>query len=634
MKKKVDDIMDNKIVNNIKSLGIDMINKAGSGHPGIVLSAANIIYTLYAKHMNVNISDPLWENRDRFVLSAGHGSALLYATLYMAGFLSLDDLKQFRHIDSKTPGHPEYGVTNGVDMSTGPLGQGIASAVGMAIAGKKLNKTYKSLKEQSLFDYNVYVLCGDGDLMEGISYEATSLAGSLKLNNLIVLYDSNDISLDGKTKGVFDDNIIDRFKALNWNTILVKDNTVSNIDKAIKKAKKSDRPTLIQIKTILGDGSINENTNKVHGSPLDKDDIAKLKLKLKINPEEFYVDLSMKEYFSKQISERSLKKYNLFKQLSKDLNYNKEEHKIDLSDLNFDSNLKESLRVTNGKIMKEIEKQLPNFIGGSADLASSTKTIINNNINFGVREHAMGAILNGLALSNFYAFGSTFLVFSDYLKPSMRLSCLMNLPVTYIFTHDSINIGQDGPTHQPVEQLISLRSIPDMNVFRPADAKEIVGSWEYIINNKKPSCLVLSRNEVSLNKLTNAKSVMYGGYIVRKENNLYATIISTGSEVELSIKIADYLYENYKLDIRVVSMPNRELFLSQSKEYQESIIPKGYRNIVIEAGSKYGWEGFVYSDKYLITLDRFGCSGTSDEVLNEMDFSYDKILQKIIKLLK
>lgn len=634
MKKKVDDIMDNKIVNNIKSLGIDMINKAGSGHPGIVLSAASIIYTLYAKHMNVNIDDPLWENRDRFVLSAGHGSALLYATLYMAGFLSLDDLKQFRHIDSKTPGHPEYGVTNGVDMSTGPLGQGIASAVGMAIAGKKLNKTYKSLKEQSLFDYNVYVLCGDGDLMEGISYEATSLAGSLKLNNLIVLYDSNDISLDGKTKGVFDDNIIDRFKALNWNTILVKDNTVSNIDKAIKKAKKSDRPTLIQIKTILGDGSIDENTNKVHGSPLDKDDIAKLKLKLKINPEEFYVDLSMKEYFSKQISERSLKKYNLFKQLSKDLNYNKEEHKIDLSDLNFDSNLKESLRVTNGKIMKEIEKQLPNFIGGSADLASSTKTIINNNINFGVREHAMGAILNGLALSNFYAFGSTFLVFSDYLKPSMRLSCLMNLPVTYIFTHDSINIGQDGPTHQPIEQLISLRSIPDMNVFRPADAKEIVGSWEYIINNKKPSCLVLSRNEVSLNKLTNAKSVMYGGYIVRKENNLYATIISTGSEVELSIKIADYLYENYKLDIRVVSMPNRELFLSQSKEYQESIIPKGYRNIVIEAGSKYGWEGFVYSDKYLITLDRFGCSGTSDEVLNEMDFSYDKILQKIIKLLK
>ena len=633
--------MDREIVNNIKTLGIDMIDKAGSGHPGIVLSAAPIIYTLYAKHMNVNVNDPLWENRDRFVLSAGHGSALLYATLYMAGFLSLDDLKQFRHINSETPGHPEFGVTNGVDMSTGPLGQGIASAVGMAIAGKQLNKKYeipkrsKLGKQQSLFDYHVYVLCGDGDLMEGISYEATSLAGSLKLNNLIVLYDSNDISLDGKTKGVFDDNILERFKALNWNTILVKDGTlISNIDKAIEEAKNSDKPTLIQIKTILGDGSINENTNKVHGSPLDKDDITKLKLKLKIEPEEFYVDMEAKENFSKQISERSLKKYNLFNQLSLEFNYTKQDNKIDLSHLVFDSNLNESLRVTNGKIMKEIERKLPNFIGGSADLSSSTKTIINNNINFGVREHAMGAILNGLALSNYHAFGSTFLVFSDYLKPSMRLSALMNLPVTYIFTHDSINIGQDGPTHQPIEQLISLRSIPNMNVFRPADAKEIVGSWEYIINNKKPSCLVLSRNEVSLNKLTNSKSVMYGGYIVRKENHLHATIISTGSEVELSIKIADYLYETYKLDIRVVSMPNRELFLNQSKEYQESIVPKGYRTIVIEAGSKYGWEGFVYSDKYLITLDKFGCSGTSEEVLNEMDFSYDKILQKVIKLLK
>ena len=633
--------MDREIVNNIKTLGIDMIDKAGSGHPGIVLSAAPIIYTLYAKHMNINVNDPLWENRDRFVLSAGHGSALLYATLYMAGFLSLDDLKQFRHINSKTPGHPEYMVTNGVDMSTGPLGQGIASAVGMAIAGKELNQKYelprksKLGKRQSLFDYHVYVLCGDGDLMEGISYEATSLAGSLKLNNLIVLYDSNDISLDGKIKGVFDDNIIDRFKALNWNTILVKDGTlISNIDKAIEEAKKSDKPTLIQIKTTLGDGSINENTNKVHGSPLDKDDITKLKLKLKIDPEEFYVNIEAKENFSKQINERSLKKYNLFNQLSIELNYSKLDNKIDLGHLVFESNLKESLRVTNGKIMKEIERRLPNFIGGSADLSSSTKTIISKNIYFGVREHAMGAILNGLALSGYHAFGSTFLVFSDYLKPSMRLSCLMNLPVTYIFTHDSINIGQDGPTHQPIEQLISLRSIPRMFVFRPADAKEIVGSWEYIINNKKPSCLVLSRNEVSLNKLTNARYVMYGGYIVRKENHLHAIIISTGSEVELSVKIADYLYETYKLDIRVVSMPNRELFLNQNKEYQESVIPKGYRTIVIEAGSKYGWEGFVYSDKYLITLDKFGCSGTSEEVLNEMDFSYDKILQKVIKLLK
>ena len=641
--------MDREIVNNIKSLGIDMIDCANNGHPGIVLGAANIIYTLYAKHMNINVEDPTWENRDRFVLSAGHGSALLYATLYMAGFdLTIDDLKRFRHIHSKTPGHPEYNVTMGVDMSTGPLGQGIASAVGMALAGKishekyRLPKKSKLGKEQSLFDYHVYVLCGDGDLMEGISYEATSLAGSLKLNNLIVLYDSNNVSLDGKTENTFTENVIERFKALNWNTILVNNNTISSIDKAIMEAKESDRPTLIEIKTIIGEGSINENSNKVHGKPLDKDDITKLKLKLKIDPTEFYVDMVAKENFSKQIKERSLKKYELFNKLVKELDYHKTEVNLNLNDLSFSLDLLEELRTTNGKIMLEIAKRIPNFIGGSADVGSSTKAVlpndlnnfVGNNIYFGVREHAMGAVLNGLALNGYYSFGSTFLVFSDYLKPAIRMTALMNLPVTYIFTHDSVNIGQDGPSHQPIEQLVALRSIPNMLVFRPADAEEIVGCWEYIINNKKPSCLVLSRNEVPMNKLTDRRLVAKGGYIVRKENDLYAIIICTGSEVNLGIKIADYLYEKYSLDVRVVSMPSKELFLKQPKEYQEEILPKGVRTIVIEAGSKYGWEGFVYSDKYLITLDRFGYSGTKEEVLKEMNFDYDQILQKIVRLLK
>lgn len=641
--------MDREIVNNIKSLGIDMIDCANNGHPGIVLGAANIIYTLYAKHMNINVEDPTWENRDRFVLSAGHGSALLYATLYMAGFdLTIDDLKRFRHIHSKTPGHPEYGMTMGVDMSTGPLGQGIASAVGMALAGKishekyRLPKKSKLGKEQSLFDYHVYVLCGDGDLMEGISYEATSLAGSLKLNNLIVLYDSNNVSLDGKTENTFTENVIERFKALNWNTILVNNNTISSIDKAIMEAKESDRPTLIEIKTIIGEGSINENSNKVHGKPLDKDDITKLKLKLKIDPTEFYVDMVAKENFSKQIKERSLKKYELFNRLVKELDYHKIEVNLNLNDLSFSSDLLEELRTTNGKIMLEIAKRIPNFIGGSADVGSSTKAVlpndlnnfVGNNIYFGVREHAMGAVLNGLALNGYYSFGSTFLVFSDYLKPAIRMTALMNLPVTYIFTHDSVNIGQDGPSHQPIEQLVALRSIPNMLVFRPADAEEIVGCWEYIINNKKPSCLVLSRNKIPKNKLTDRRLVAKGGYIVRRENDLYAIIICTGSEVNLGIKIADYLYEEYSLDVRVVSMPSKELFLKQPKEYQEEILPKGVRTIVIEAGSKYGWEGFVYSDKYLITLDRFGYSGTKEEVLKEMNFDYDQILQKIVRLLK
>ena len=641
--------MDREIVNNIKSLGIDMIDCANNGHPGIVLGAANIIYTLYAKHMNINVEDPTWENRDRFVLSAGHGSALLYATLYMAGFdLTIDDLKRFRHIHSKTPGHPEYGMTMGVDMSTGPLGQGIASAVGMALAGKishekyRLPKKSKLGKEQSLFDYHVYVLCGDGDLMEGISYEATSLAGSLKLNNLIVLYDSNNVSLDCKTENTFTENVIERFKALNWNTILVNNNTISSIDKAIMEAKESDRPTLIEIKTIIGEGSINENSNKVHGKPLDKDDITKLKLKLKIDPTEFYVDMVAKENFSKQIKERSLKKYELFNRLVKELDYHKIEVNLNLNDLSFSSDLLEELRTTNGKIMLEIAKRIPNFIGGSADVGSSTKAVlpndlnnfVGNNIYFGVREHAMGAVLNGLALNGYYSFGSTFLVFSDYLKPAIRMTALMNLPVTYIFTHDSVNIGQDGPSHQPIEQLVALRSIPNMLVFRPADAEEIVGCWEYIINNKKPSCLVLSRNKIPMNKLTDRRLVAKGGYIVRRENDLYAIIICTGSEVNLGIKIADYLYEEYSLDVRVVSMPSKELFLKQPKEYQEEILPKGVRTIVIEAGSKYGWEGFVYSDKYLITLDRFGYSGTKEEVLKEMNFDYDQILQKIVRLLK
>lgn len=637
--------MDREIINNIKALGIDMIDNAESGHPGIVLGAASIIYTLYAKHMNINVDDPNWLNRDRFVMSAGHGSALLYATLYMAGFnISLDDLKQFRRINSITPGHPEYRITPGVDMSTGPLGQGIASAVGMAIASKMLENKYiipkksKLGKDKKIFDYNVYALVGDGDLMEGVSYESLSLAGSLKLNNLIVLYDSNNISLDGSTDNIFSENIIERFKAMNFNTILI-DNSISKIDKAISEAKKSDKPTLIQIKTIIGEDSINEGTNIVHGKPLDKDDIVRIKEKLNISLEPFYVSIESRNAFIEAIKKRSLEKHQEFKELSKDISF--DELKIDLKDLNFEN---EELRNINSKVMNKIAEELPNFIGGSADLASSTKAYLNGykdfnndlsgrNIHFGVREHAMGAILNGLALSNFRPFGSTFLTFSDYLKPAIRMTALMNLPVTYIFTHDSINIGQDGPTHQPIEQLISLRSIPNFYTFRPADSKEIIKCWEYIINNKIPSSMVISRGKAEP-FINNNVDISKGAYIVRKENNLFATIVATGSEVGVAVKIANYLYEKYEIDIRVVSMPCRELFSKQSEDYKSIILPKGYKNIVIEAGSKYGWEGFVYSDKYLITVDNFGYSGKEKEVLTKMNFSYEQILERVIKLLK
>lgn len=661
--------MDKEIINNIKALSIDMIEKAGSGHPGIALGAAPIIYTLFAKHLNISTSDSKWLNRDRFVLSAGHGSALLYATLFMAGYdLSIEDLKQFRRAGSKTPGHPEYGMTPGVDMSTGPLGQGFASAVGMAL-GEKILKTKhvipkkdKKSKERSLIDYNVYVLCGEGDLMEGISYEAASLAGSLNLDNLIVLYDSNNVTLDGDTSDTFTENILDRFKAMGWHTELVRDGLiVDDIDKAISKAKNSGKPSIIEIKTIIGIGTSLAGSNEVHGKVLDAEDVEQLKRLLNVPQEPFYVNYEASQSFRKMITERSNRKYEEwsrnYREYVNDVLKGKPEPiqylfhddiKVDLINREWDlDNEKEATRVTNGKIMNKLAPLYSNFIGGSADVSSSTKAYLNKyphvkdgnfggrNILFGIREHSMGAILNGLALSGFRTFGSTFLAFADYLKPAIRMSALMNLPVTYIFTHDSIMVGQDGPTHQPIEQLAMLRSIPNMRVFRPADGKEIIGCWNEIMNQKGPATIVLSRTDVEQINTTNAQSVSKGAYIVRQESQaLHGIIIATGTEVQTALNIANELYQEQKLDIRVVSMPSQELFLKQTVEYQEQILPKTYRKIVIEGGSSYGWHRFVYSDKYLITVDQFGISGTKDEVLKHCYFDYQTIKQKVEKLLK
>ena len=462
--------MDNKTISNIKSLGIDMIDQAGSGHPGIVLGAAPLIYTVYARHMNINTVDPTWICRDRFVLSAGHGSAMLYATLYLAGFnISLDDLKNFRRVGYKTPGHPEFGHTPGVDMTTGPLGQGIASAVGMAIGEKILENKFKLSDGKPLINYNVYALVGDGDLMEGVSYEACSLAGTLNLDNLIVLYDSNNISLDGDTSNTFTENVIERFNAMGWHTEKVLNGTnVEDIDKAINRSKKSGKPSLIEVKTIIGNGSVNAGKNIVHGKCLSKEDIRSVKRGLDIKDEPFYVDVNNMNKFRNQIVERSARKYELWARNYREFMNNSNEDvievfnsffnpkKIDIinTDFNLDKGIKEATRVTNGKIMTTISKNIHNFIGGSADLSSSTNTYLKDmqdikdnhyfgkNIWFGVREHSMGSILNGLALSGFKPFGSTFLTFSDYMKPAIRLSALMNLPVNYIFTHDSINNAQ------------------------------------------------------------------------------------------------------------------------------------------------------------------------------------------------
>lgn len=645
--------MDKRIIANIKSLGIDMIDNAGSGHPGIVLGAASILTTLYKDHMIINPNDPSWLNRDRFVMSAGHGSALLYSVLFMSGYnLELDDLKSFRKLGSKTPGHPEYGITPGVDCSTGPLGQGIANAVGMAIAEKKLKAM------NSVFNYRIYCLCGDGDMMEGISHEAASLAGTLKLNNLIVLYDSNSVTLDHKTDITFDENVANRFVSYGWNVEVIKNGEdIKSISKAIGKAKNSTKPTLIKVNTIIGLGSLLEGTNEIHGKCLAIDDISQLKRNLEISEQPFYVDLDALNEMRKQISNRSLEKYNRWTKefknlLSIDEDMNKfinhrENFNLLNYNFNFDENLNEGTRITNHKIMNVIANHIQAFVGGSADLSSSTKTYLDNggkfssnnysgkNIYFGVREHAMGAIANGLALSGFRPFVSTFLVFSDYLKPAMRMSALMNLPVSYIFSHDSITVGQDGPTHQPIEHLAMLRTIPNFDVYRPADANEIIGSWNTILSKDTPNALILTRGNVPLLTVTKSEDVTKGAYIVRKEQDrLYSIIIATGSEVNVAIKIAREIYQQYKVDIRVVSMPNMQEFLKQPLEYREKILPKGYRNIVIEAGSNALWHQFVYNENYLITINNFGVSASTEDTLKSMNFDYDSIKERVIKLLK
>lgn len=670
-KKEVKNI-DKKIIDNIKALAIDMIDLAGSGHPGIALGAAPILYTLYAKHMNINTNDDRWINRDRFVMSAGHGSALLYSTLFAAGYnITMDDIKAYRHIGSKTPGHPEYGVTPGVDMTTGPLGQGFAAAVGMAMAEKflstKYNEKRKGLFEagKDLFDYNTYVLCSDGDLMEGVSYEAASLAGNYKLGKLIVLYDSNNVSLDGGTDLSFKEDVMKRFEAQGWHIQTVKDgNNVDEIDRAIGRAKKAtDKPSIIEIKTIIGYGSALAGTSAVHGKPLTKDDITQLKEKLDVRAIAFSMSNEATQEMRTMIASRGSKKYNTWSETFKTymekatdivkseiISLTKGETAVNIDLPNsmwqFDPDMKESLRDTNGKIMGVVADKLFNFVGGNADLASSTKAYLpkypaynensytGRNIFFGVREHAMGSILNGLALSGLRVFGGTFLAFADYLKPSIRLAALMNLPVTYVFSHDAINIGSDGPTHQPIEQLTMLRSTPNLDVYRPADAREIVGCWDSILKSNRPSAIAVSRNEEHLLKNSNMVEVSKGAYIIRKEvSRLTGIIIATGSEVTLAISVAEELYNN-GLDLRVISMPCVEKFLEQPQAYREELLPVGYKTIVIEAGSSLGWYRFVYNDKYLMTMDKFGASGSKDEVLDAFGFTVDKLKAKIEKLFR
>lgn len=658
LKNNENPINEQKIVDQLRVLALDMIQNANSGHPGIALGIAPTLYTLFAHHLNIIPSNPSFYNRDRFILSAGHASSLLYATLYLAGFdIELEDLKQFRQIDSITPGHPEYNVTPGVDITTGPLGQGFASSVGMAMGERHIEALLNDNKNK-VVDYYTYVLTSDGDMMEGVVHEAASLAGTLQLNKLIVLYDSNDVSLDGKTSQTLTENIRESFEAMNWNTILVSDGEdLAQINKAIEEAKKTtDKPTLIEIKTTIGKYSKFQGTNRVHGRPLEEEDISNIKTKLNMRDIPFTVSSEAMEDFQYLINERIKDLEETFDKQKEQLTEEKE-HLLNsillpnkrISFANLDLSFQEeqaSLREISGKVLNSYANNSNLLFGGSADLFDSCKNYLeeqgdfssNNylgkNIYFGVREHAMASIMNGLALVGLRPYCSTFLAFSDYMKPAIRMSALMKLPVIYIFTHDSISVGEDGPTHQAVEQITSLRMTPNLEVFKPADANEVIGSYKAIMEKEEsPAVLCLSRNELPVLENTSINDVSKGGYIVQEEKrHLDGILIAAGEEVHDAIEVANRLFSK-GIDLRVVSMPNLQRFLKQSPEYIDEILPVEKRKIVIEMASSYNWNKLVFNDKYIISQDTFGASGKREDVLKKFGFDIDQLEEKIENLL-
>lgn len=654
-----------RAVNTIRTLSVDAIEKANSGHPGMPMGAAPMAYTLWSKFLKGSGKNPNWPDRDRFVLSAGHGSMLLYSLLHMFGYdVSIEDIKNFRQLGSKTPGHPEYGHTPGVETTTGPLGQGISTAVGMALAEKKLAAEFNT-GDFNIVDHFTYTIVGDGDLMEGISSEAASLAGHLQLGKLIALYDDNQITIEGSTDITFTEDVGKRFEAYGWEVISVEDgNSIEDIEKAIMKAKENtNKPTLIKISTVIGYGSPNKaGKSSVHGSPLGKEEIvlAKKELEWDSNPD-FHVPDDVRSLLDKIIDEKDqerlaweqkLEKYrSKYPDMAKkwDLWHSNELPEELLKDetifnLGVDSI---ATRKSSGKIMNIIANHLPNFIGGSADLSPSTITYLNdkgdfsvenlkgNNINFGIREHAMGAILNGMALhGGMRVFGSTFLVFSNYMLPSVRLSALMNLPVVYVFTHDSIGVGEDGPTHQPIEHVVSLRSMPNINVFRPADANETAVAWiEALTESHKPSALILSRQNLPTLKEVN-EDAHKGGYILIKEEKETpdAILIGTGSEVSLLVEAHHKLKED-GIDTRVVSLLSWELYEQQSDEYKNNVLPPNVtKRLSCEAGSTLGWAKYTGIQGKAIGIDTFGASAPGNVVMKEFGFSVDNVIREVKNL--
>lgn len=655
----------NLSIATIRSLGIDTINKANSGHPGMVLGSAPALYTLFNKELNIYNKEAEWINRDRFVLASGHASALLYSMLHLTGFdVTIDDLKNFRQLNSHTPGHPEIEMTHGVDASSGPLGQGIPMAAGMAMAEKFLASQYNK-ENFDIIDHYTYVLCGDGDMQEGVTYEAASLAGHLSLGKLIVLYDANKVTLDGPLSMSFSENVKKRYEACNWQVLEVKDgNDINEIHKAIKKGKKEQfKPTLIIVNTVIGFGSANQGTNKVHGAPLGKEDGKNAKLSYGFDHDEFYVPEEVYEDFKKKTIKRGKSKFNKWNKLFNEYKEQNPTEAKQLEDaiagkysLNIDELLKnypvghnDATRNTSLEVIQEVAKQNPTFLSGTADLASSTKTKIKDeddfsvenyngrNLVFGIREFAMVAIMNGMTLhKGVKVSAGGFLVFSDYFKAAVRMACLMKLPIILPLSHDSIAVGEDGPTHQPIEQFAMLRSIPNMHVIRPGDAVEMAAAWKLAIEStENPTALILTRQNVETMENSSVEGVSKGAYVIGKEeNHLDAIIIASGSEVNLAMKAKKVLLEK-GIDVRVVSMPCQEFFDQQDEQYKEAVLPNAMRKrLSVEMASSFGWHKYVGLDGITMSIDEFGKSAPAQDVIQSYGFTVDGVVENIEKLLK
>ncbi len=642
-----------KSIQAIRFLGLDMINEANSGHPGIVLGFAPVMYRLFTKHLKFNPNDPHWFDRDRFILSAGHGSALLYATLHLSGYeVSKTDLKQFRQLNSATPGHPEFGDTPGVEATTGPLGQGIGMAVGMALAEHSLRARYNQ-KDYNVVDHYTYTICGDGDLQEGVALESLSLAGHLGLERLIVLFDSNDVQLDGPTKEAVSDDMEMKMKSMGFDYQLVEDaNDLEALDNAIENAKASNKPSFIEIKSVIGAGSPAAGTSKAHGAPIGKEATEAMRKAAGYDYEPFEVPKDVYDDFTQQIAPRSEAKHIYWQETMDEFSERYPTYfeqlvqiierglNVDIDKLVADKEIgfNEATRASMGEILEAAQKQIPEMIGGSADLSGSTKvkglnghftqaTPLGRNINYGVREHAMAAITNGLTLHQMKAFAGGFFIFSDYMKPSIRLAALMKIPSLFIFTHDSVAVGEDGPTHEPIEQLTMFRAMPNLNVYRPANAQEVKFALKAALESKTtPSVIVLTRQGVTQKHHSDYNTFKQGAYIVSDHKDYEAILMASGSEVELALDTQALLLKAKDIKTRVVAVPSLENFKRQSEKYQDTVLPKTCeKRIAIELGSPDSWYRFA---THVYGLERFGKSGKGNDVVADLGFTPEQIMKK------